>query len=106
MRIRGKETFIRRLHPSFCSGSLSLSLLDRLTAILTPFFQELCLPVTHLSWLNVRRRWMLSLLTRLNKCVFASASPQSVIPSETLSTFLSDRESQKGGVERHTERHT
>lgn len=38
MRIRGKETFIQRFPPSFCSGSLSLSLLDRLMAILPPLF--------------------------------------------------------------------
>jgi hypothetical protein len=51
MGIAVKKPLIGRLHPGFgsvsSSGSLSLPLLDRLTDILTPLFQELCLPIGH-----------------------------------------------------------
>ena len=49
MGIAVKEQLISRLHPGRCrvssSGSLSLPLLDRLTEILPPLIQELCLPI-------------------------------------------------------------
>jgi len=112
MGIAVKKPLIRRLHPGCSSvsssSSLSLPLLDRLTDILLPLFQELCMPVgrgcllflslgfrdsTHLSWFN--------------KCVFASASPQIHFQNRNTSTFVGQTESQKGrkpkmdGVDRH-----
>jgi len=39
--------------------------------------------------ISVRRRWMLSLLTRLNKCVFANASTCGSLPSGTLGQLFS-----------------
>ena len=92
MGIHSIESLISRLHPGFCSvsssGRLSLPLLDRLTEILPPLIQELCLPIgrgclfygTHLSWFN--------------KCVFASASPQIHLQNRNASSFVRQTERQ------------
>ena len=90
LRIHSKETFIGRLHPSFCSvsssSSLSLPLLDRLTEILPPLIQELCLPIGLgcLFYGHPQKAWFEQM--RLCKCL----PHRDRIRTETQSSFRPD----------------
>jgi hypothetical protein len=117
MGIAGEEQLIRRLHPGCgsvsSSSSLSLPLLDRLTDILPPLIQELCMPIgrgcllfgTHLSLGSTSAVGGCCRFSRGSTNASLQVPPHRFTyrteTRQVLSDRQTDRQPKMDGVERH-----